>query len=92
MSDENLGAYQVDYVTADIQNLDSAGAEPYSTWVDQSGIDNPDAVTVIGQEEDAQVLIPDHMNDQFHVVDHTGSDVSNDTDIGEVRVRIEGRR
>lgn len=92
MSRENLGARFVDEVTADVTSLTNTGSEPYSTWVDQSDIDDADSVMVIGQEEDAQQLLPDHLNDQFHVVDHTGSDVTSGTDIGEVRCRIEGRR
>jgi len=88
----NGGVKQVDEVTKDITSLTNTGNEPYSTWTDESGVDKADSVVVIGQEEDAQILIPDHINDQFHVVDHTGSDVTSGTDIGEVRVRIEGRR
>lgn len=90
---ESLGAYKVDYVTQDVTSLTNTGNEPYSTWVDNSGIDNPDAVTVVGQEEDNQILVPDHLNDQFHVVQVSdGSDITSGTDIGEVKVRIEGRR
>ncbi len=89
---ENLGSRKADEVTVDVTSLSNTGNEPYSTWADNSDIDVVDSAIVIGQEEDDQILLPDHMNDQFHVVDHTGSDVTSGTDIGEVRVRLEGRR
>lgn len=92
MPPENLGARMVEEVTADITSLTNAGNEPLSTWSDQSGLDVIDNFQVVGQEEDAQLCIPDHVNDQVHVVDDTFSDVAAGTDIGEVKLRLEGRR
>ena len=90
---ENAGVKIVDEVTVDVTSLTNTGAEPYSTWTDESGVDVLDSIVVIGQEEDDQILIPDHQNDQFHVVAVSdGTDVTSGADIGEVRVRLEGRR
>lgn len=69
MSRENLGARFVDEVTVDVTSLDSAGTEPYSTFTGQSGIDDPDSVQVIDQEDPRRHVFPDNGNEQLRVVD-----------------------
>lgn len=91
MPPENLGARMVEEVTVDITSLTNAGNEPLSTWADESGLDVIDSAQVIGQEETAQLCLPDVPNDQVLVVDGTLSNVASGTDIGTVTLRLEGR-
>lgn len=81
----------VEEVTVDITSLTNTGNEPLSTWTSESGIDQVDSATVVGQEETAQLVLPDVPNDQVLVVDGTLSNVASGTDIGTVTLRLEGR-
>jgi len=99
MPPTNAGALQVEYVTADVTFLTNAGGEPASTWTDQSGIDRPEAIEVVGQENPGYRMVYDHIADEVAVVyadygaasDGALIDVPSTTDVGEVKVRIEGR-
>lgn len=96
---ENLGAYQVDYVTADVTSLTNAGSEPIATWLDQSEIDNIDGAAIVGQENGGYLFSYDHLNEAVHAkyadydatADGALIDVPSGTDVGEVVVRLEGR-
>jgi len=100
MADENLGVRQVEEVTKDITSLTNAGGEPLSTWTDESGIDVADSVQVVGQENPGYYMVYDHLNDEIAVQyadydaasDGTLIDVPSTTDVGEIKVRLEGRR
>lgn len=100
MADENLGVRQVEEVTKDVTSLTNTGNEPLSTWTDESGIDVVDNFQVVGQENGQYLITPDHINDQVTVKEFTDtgdgtggvSDVASTTDIGEVKLRLEGRR
>jgi len=63
MGEKNLGVYNVEFITIDIDSLSGTGAEPF-----------PDAETGIQNKEGAVV------------------DAAAGTDVGEVRIRVEGRR
>lgn len=100
MPPENLGARMVEEVTVDVTSLTNAGNEPLSTWTSESGIDVVQNFQVVGQENGQYLITPDHLNDQVTVkeVNDTGdgtggvADVASTTDIGEVKLRLEGRR
>lgn len=100
MPPENLGVRQVEEVTKDVTSLTNAGGEPLSTWSDDSGLDVIDAATVVGQENPGYHMVYDHIADEIAVMyadydaaaDGALIDVPSTTDVGEVKVRLEGRR
>lgn len=69
MAAENLGARMVEEVTVDITSLDSAGAEPLSTFTGVSSIDVPDNYFVVGAADPAYAFSVDRTNDQLRVVE-----------------------
>ncbi|GGO03523.1 hypothetical protein [Haloarcula pellucida] len=96
----NGGAMQVTTEVVDVTNLSNAGHHVWDPAAN-TDIDNPQAVSVIGQEDPTYDITWDHVNgDRFHVTevndtgDGTGGvqDVASGTDIGEVKLRVEGRR
>lgn len=89
----NAGVLEVAYVTLDVTALSNAG---HHVWdpASNTSLSNPKNVQVTGQEDPTYVIEWDSVNgDRFHVVAAAdGSDVTADTDIGEVTLRVEGRR
>lgn len=100
MPPENLGVRQVEEITKDVTSLTNAGGEPLSTWTSESGLDDVDNATVVGQENPGYRMVYDHLNDEIAVMyadydaaaDGALIDVPATTDVGEVKVRLEGRR
>lgn len=89
---ENLGAYQVDHVTADVTDLTNANNEPLATWADESSIDRIDGVSVVGVENAGTYNVQyDHLEEDVYVVGHDGTDPTAGTDVGEITLRLEGR-
>lgn len=93
MADENLGARQVEEVTADVTSLTNADNEPLSTWTDQSGINQVDNAQVVSHDDKTYLAKVDLANDQVLVVAVAdGSDPTADTDVGSITLRLGGRR
>lgn len=94
MPDKNLGAFVVEYVTFDVTSLTNANNEPLSSWTDQSSIDDVKAAAVVGHDQaSTYTAAVDHS--QPAVVFETisdGSDPTSGVDVGEVKLRLEGRR
>ena len=93
MADENLGARQVEEVTADVTSLTNADNEPLSTWTDESGIDVIDNAQVVSHDDKTYLAKVDLANDQVLVVAVAdGTDPTAGTDVGSITLRLEGRR
>lgn len=100
MPPENLGVRQVEEVTKDITSLTNAGGEPLSTWTADSGLDVVENAQVVAQENPGYHMVHDHLTDEIAVMyadydaaaDGALIDVPATTDVGEIRVRLEGRR
>lgn len=93
MAPENLGARMVEEVTKDVTSLTNAGNEPLSTWTDDSGIGQVDNAQVVSHDDSAYLAKVDHANDQVLVVSVSdGSNPTSGTDVGEITLRLEGRR
>lgn len=91
----NAGVLEVVYATVDVGagGISNAG---HHLW-DPTGnteLDDPTNVTVTGQEDPSYQIEWDSLNgDRFHVTNVAdGTDVAAGTDIGEVQIRVEGRR
>lgn len=93
MADENLGARQVEEVTADVTSLTNADNEPLSTWTDEAGIDVIDNAQVVSHDDKTYLAKVDLANDQVLVVSVAdGTDAGAATDVGSITLRLEGRR
>lgn len=100
MPAKNAGVFQVEYVTVDVTSLANAGSEPISAWQDESGIDDLEGAAVVGQEDGGYAFSYDHVNGAVHAkyadydaaADGALIDVPAGTDVGEVRLRLEGRQ
>jgi|AntDeeMetagen192_2_1112575.scaffolds.fasta_scaffold13676_1 hypothetical protein len=91
MGEKNLGVYNVEFITIDIDSLSGTGAEPFPDA--ETGIQNKEGAVVVGQEDGSYKVDYDHLNDELSVVDVAdGTDAAAGTDVGEVRIRVEGRR
>ena len=88
----NGGALNVKTETVTVGSTSDAGHHVWDPA--QTGIDNPESVSVVGQSDPTYALSWDSANgDRFHVVNVAdGSDVASGTDIGTVTLRVEGRR
>jgi len=93
MADENLGARQVEEVTADVTNLTNADNEPLSTWTGDAGISDVDNATVVSHDDKSFLAKVDLANDRVLVVSVAdGTDAGAATDVGSITLRLEGRR
>jgi len=89
----NGGVLQVETVTVDVTNLSNAGHHVWDPGANTL-VDDPESVTVTGQEDPTCHIKWDSLKgDRFHVVNVSdATDVTAGTDIGEVELRVEGRR
>lgn len=93
MAPENLGARMVEEVTKDITSITNADNEPLSTWTDDSGIDQVDNAQVVAHDDKSFLAKVDQANDRVLVVTVSdGTDPTAGTDVGEITLRLEGRR
>lgn len=93
MTAENAGVRMVEEVTFDVTSLTNANNEPLSSWTDDSTIDRVQNAQVVGHDQAATYTAAvDHA--QSAVVFATiadGTDPTSGTDVGEVKLRLEGR-
>lgn len=93
MPSENLGARQVEEVTANVSALTNADNEPLATWTDESGITDVKNATVVSHDDKTYLAKVDLANDQVLVVAVAdGADPTAGTDVGSITLRLEGRR
>lgn len=88
---ESGGSYESVFATLDITSLDGANTEPFdpdaALNVDPLGID------VIGVENgDLYDVEWDHLAETFVVQNNDGTDPTAGTDVGEVRIRVDGNK
>ena len=87
------GNYRVVIVDVDVTSLGSAGAESFNPNDEVGDVDDYRACSVVSTEDATNIVRFDHLNDQ--IVAHDPSDdagLDAGTDLGEVRLRIEGPR
>lgn len=88
---ESGGSVVSVYATVDITSLDGANTEPF----DPDAVFNVDplGVSVIGVENgDLYDVEYDHLAQQFVVQNKDGTDPTAGTDVGEVRIRVDGNK
>ena len=86
---ESGGSFVSVFATVDITSLDGANTEPF----DPDAVFNVDplGVTVIGVENgDSYDVEYDHLSTEFVVLNNDGTDPTAGTDVGEVRIRVDG--
>lgn len=86
---ESGGSFVSVFATVDITSLDGANTEPF----DPDAVFNVDplGVSVQGVENgDAYDVTYDHLAGEFTVLNADGTDPTAGTDVGEVRVRVDG--
>lgn len=98
-SPESGGSTDVVFHTIDITSLDNAGAETYDPDAEVGvAVDATGGISVVGQENGGYHVTWDHVNGQLAVKysdnDQAGDgvliDVPSTTDVGEVRLKVEG--
>ncbi|WP_256394111.1 hypothetical protein [Natronoarchaeum rubrum] len=89
---ESGGSTAVVFHTIDVTSLDSAGAETYDPSTEVGlDTDHTGGISVVGQEDATNLVRWDHINEQLAVVAVAdGTDVTSGTDVGEVRLKVEG--
>jgi hypothetical protein len=86
---ESGGSYESVFATVNITALDGANTEPFDAAA-ALGVD-PLGIDVIGLENgDLYDVAYDHLAEQFVVQNNDGTDPTAGTDVGEVRVRVDG--
>lgn len=88
---ESGGSVVSVYATVNITSLDGANTEPF----DPDAVFNVDplGVSIIGLENgDSYDVEYDHLGTQFVVQNNDGTDPTATTDVGEVRIRVDGDR
>lgn len=86
---ESGGSVVSVFATVDITSLDGANTEPF----DPDAVFNVDplGVSVLGVENgDAYDVEWDHLTSEFVVLNNDGTDPTAGTDVGEVRIRVDG--
>jgi len=89
---ESRGSVEAVIATVNITSLDAAGSESFAV-ADEFGISGvaENGVGVRAQESSAYKLAWDHINGTLSVVNVSdGTDVANDTDVGEVVLEFVG--
>jgi hypothetical protein len=88
----SAGSEDAVYHTIDVTSLDSAGVETYDPAA-EVGIAGADryGVSVRGQEDETLALVWDHVDGELKAKNRDdGTDVANNTDIGEVILEVVG--
>lgn len=98
---KNNGVYQREYTTVDMTaGISGAGVHAWDPAAN-TGFDDPEEVSVVGQSDAGYVIEWDHSNGgQFQVkyadydaaADGALIDAPSGTAVGTVKVRVEGRR
>jgi hypothetical protein len=89
---ESAGSLDRVVHTIDVTSLDSAGVETYDPEA-EVGISGADryGVSVRGQEDETLAIVWDHIDGELKVKNRDdGTDVANNTDIGEVVLDVLG--
>lgn len=89
----NAGVLQYEHATVDASALTNANNEPWDPEAN-TGLSNVDAVNVVGYTEGTTYTVAwNHTSEQFEFATIAdGTDPGAGTDVGEVKVRVEGRR
>jgi len=89
----NAGVLEVEYTTLDVSSLTNANNEPWDPTANTQ-FNEPKSVTVVGYDEAATYTVEwDHSQEAFvFATIADGSDPTSSTDVGELRIRVEGRR
>jgi len=84
------GNYETVVATLDITSLDNANNEAFDPAA-ELGFDTVLGVAVAGVENaDSYVVQYDHLETDLYVEGYGGTDPTAGTDVGEVRVRVDG--
>jgi len=89
---ENHGSVEAVYHRVNVTSLDAAGVENYDPGT-ATGLEDAAeyGVSVVGQEDESLHIVWDHLAAELAVLNVSdGSDVANNTDIGEVLLKVEG--
>ena len=80
------------FVAVDITSLANAGNEPFDPTAVFDELGDVHGVAVVGMENaDSYAVAWDHLANQLTVVSAAdGSNVTSGTDVGEVRIKVEG--
>lgn len=89
----NAGALMVETATVAISALTNANNEPWDPEAN-TGLTNVDAVEIVGHTQGTTYTVTwNHSSKQFEFATIAdGTDPGAGTDVGEVKVRVEGRR
>lgn len=86
----NSGSFRSVFVTLDITSLDNANNEAL-TLADEADLNTVFGASVLGIENpDSYVVEYDHLEDVLYVEGFGGTDPTAGTDVGEVRLRVDG--
>jgi len=93
MAPDNGGVLEVETVTVTVDSLTNANNEPWDPAAN-TGLSNPESVTIVGYTQGTTYTVFwNHSAGQFEFATTAdGSDPGSETDVGEVKVRVEGRR
>jgi len=93
MAPTNAGVLMVETATVTVDSLTNANNEPWDPEAN-TGLTDVDAVTIVGYDSGTTYTVTwNHVDEQFEfaaIAD--GTDPTSGTDVGEVKVRVEGRR
>ena len=90
-SRRNSGSYESVFATLDITGLDNANTEDFDPAT-ELGFNDVLGVAVVGLEEPENYTVDfDHLaGNALSVLNADGTDPTSSTDVGEVRVRVDG--
>lgn len=100
MAPKNNGVYQREYAVVDMSATSGAGVHAWDPAAN-TGLDDPEEVAVVGQSDAGYHIAWDHSHGGQFQVKHGDNDAAADgpfadvpagTNVGEVKVRVEGRR
>lgn len=88
---ESAGSFRSVFATLDITSLDNANNESFDPG-SELGIDNVLGVSILGLENPESYVVQfDHLaGNALYVEGYGGTDPTATTDVGEVRVRVDG--
>lgn len=87
---QNSGSFEAVWLTVDITSLANANNEPIDVGA-EADMQVVRGVAVLGYEEPAsQVVQYDHLEGALYVEGYGGTDPTAGTDVGEVRLRVDG--